>query len=97
MAEIPWALDILKGLGVGGGPVFAVLWWLERKERLAAQAENKELLPRVLTVASQAATGMTEVHRAVAVLGEAQKDAFMSPAQLGQLIRSLGAQFRKGA
>lgn len=86
MAEIPWALDILKGLGVGGGPLFALLWWFERKERIECQKTTRDLLVQVLTVTSQAANSVTAVTAAVAELREGTKD---SDQRLAQLIRSI--------
>ena len=36
-------LEWAKGLGTGAGPIFALLWWLERGERIDAQRELKSL------------------------------------------------------
>lgn len=86
MSDLPWALDVIKALGVAGGPVFAVLWWLERKERIECQKTTRDLLVQVLTVTSQAANSVTAVTAAVAELREGTKD---SDQRLAQLIRSM--------
>lgn len=86
MNELPWALDVIKALGVAGGPVFAVLWWLERKERQESQKTTKDLLIQTLTVTSQATNSVTAVRDAVAELREGTKD---STSALSQLIRSI--------
>lgn len=85
MNEIPGLLDAIKALGVAGGPVFAVLWWLERKERVECQKTTRDLLVQVLNVTSQAANSVTAVTAAVAELREGTKD---SDKRLAQLIRS---------
>lgn len=95
MNEFPWAMDVIKALGAAGGPVFAVLWWLERIERRTCQKETKEQLTQVLTVASQAATSVTEVTKAVSALGAGSRDEVISLQQLGQLINTLSMQLLK--
>lgn len=61
-------LEAIRALGIAGGPVFAALWWLERSERRACQAENKDLVRQVLTVTSQATVSVNEVTKAVAAV-----------------------------
>lgn len=95
MTEIPWALDAIKALGVAGGPVFAVLWWLERRERVACQSETRALLIQVLTVASQATASVMEVTKAVTVVDDRTKDMESAVAQSNQLVRSLGAEIKR--
>lgn len=43
-SDFPSILEIIKGLGIAGGPVFAVLWWLERTERRECQSNYREKL-----------------------------------------------------
>lgn len=86
MSDLPWAIDLIKGLGIAGGPVFAVLWWLERKERVECQKTTRELLVQVLTVTGQAANSVNAVRDAVVELREASKDANSA---LSQSIRSI--------
>lgn len=87
--EVQWLLDLVKSLGVAGGPVFAVLWWLERIERRAYQREARDYLTQVLTVTSQSANSMSEVSRAVAEVSETTKDITSALGKLAQLVRTL--------
>lgn len=90
MADIQWLLDLIRAMGVAGGPVFAILFWLERQERKACQKESKELLVQVLTATAQMSSAVADVTKAVAVVGDGTKDTIGSLAQLAQLVRSLG-------
>lgn len=36
-------LEWVKGLGTAAGPIFGLLWWLERGERIDAQNELKHI------------------------------------------------------
>lgn len=84
--DLGWFLDLVKGMGIAGGPVFAVLWWLERSERKALQLETKQQLTQVLTIAGQAATAVVQVTKAVEESSETSKDSFRS---LITVIRNL--------
>lgn len=66
MNEIPGLLEAIRGLGAASGLVFAFLWWLERTERKAAQAENRALTREVLI----AIGGLADVTKATAMVGE---------------------------
>lgn len=79
-------LDGIRALGIAGGPVFAVLWWLERAERKECQATVKEMLTQVLTVTLQATTSITSVTVAVTELRGVMQTSTTS---LAQLIRSM--------
>lgn len=37
----PELLEILKSAGAGAGPIFALLWWLERSNRIDLENELK--------------------------------------------------------
>lgn len=93
--DLSIVLDAIRALGVAGGPVFALFYWQERKERLAAQAEYKALLPQVLTVASQAANSVSEVTTAVNELGSESREAVSTLTQLSQQVSSLASLLRK--
>lgn len=86
MSELPWVIEGIKALGIAGGPVFAVLWWLERKERVECQKTTREMLVQVLTVTSQATNSVASVTAAVVELRDASKDANVA---LAQSIRSI--------
>ena len=86
--DIDVFFEAIRALGVAGGPVFAVLWWLERVERKAAQKEAKEQLVQMMTVASSAATAVAENTKAIASLGEASRDEVESLNKLSQLVNS---------
>lgn len=43
-SDFPSILEIIKGLGIAGGPVFGVLWWLERTERRTCQDDYRTKL-----------------------------------------------------
>lgn len=86
MADFPTLFEALKGLGIAGGPVFAILWWLERVERKECQASTRELLIQVLTVTQQATMSVTSVTTAVTELKGVMKS---STASLSQLIRAV--------
>lgn len=86
MADLNFLLDAIKGLGIAGGPVFAILWWLERTERKECQAAIKEMLTQVLTVTVQATTTVNSVTAAVSELRNVMQS---STNTLSTLIRSL--------
>lgn len=90
MLDLPTILDGIKALGVAGGPVFAVLWWMERVERKECQATVKDMLTQVLTVTFQATASVTSVTTAVSELRGVMQTSTTS---LTQLIRSM----KKGA
>lgn len=97
MGDIQWLLDIIRGLGIAGGPVFAVLWWLERTERQAAQKEARELLVQNLTILTQATNSIVEVTKAVAVVGSEIKGMNGSVAQVTQVVRSFSNVLKRRA
>ncbi len=92
--DVPGLLDAIKALGVAGGPVFAVLWWLERKERMVCQKEAHELLTQVLGVTNTAANAVTNVTKAVSDVGESTKEVLGLLAQMSEILRSFGALVR---
>lgn len=56
---IPELLEWAKGLGTAAGPIFALLWWLERGERKDTQDELKK-------IAKDAAIGITAMEKTIA-------------------------------
>lgn len=86
MADFPTLFEAIKGLGIAGGPVFAVLWWLERLERKECQATTKEMLTQVLNTTHQATTTVTTITAAVVELRAIMHNSTTS---LSQLIRSM--------
>lgn len=85
--EGDWIIEAIRALGIAGGPVFAALWFLERKERIDCQRTTKDLLVQTLTVTAQAAASIVAVRDAVAELRESSKDSVRT---ISQLIRSIG-------
>jgi hypothetical protein len=55
IAEI---LELVKGLGTAAGPIFAILWYLERGERIDAQGELKQ-------IAKESTTAMVAIEKTV--------------------------------
>lgn len=86
MIEFPIFLELVKGLGIAGGPIFALLWWLERKERIECQRAAKELFVQTLTTTSQLTVTVTTVAAMIPELREAMKDWFNS---LTRLLRKV--------
>lgn len=91
--DLNWFYDLVKGLGLGGGPVFAALYFLERKERKemqgkieAEQKDTKALLVQSFTAATQIANSLNGVANAVSVSQTAQKE---SDERLAQMIQSI--------
>lgn len=58
---IPELLEWVKGLGTAAGPIFALLWWLERNERKDAHSELRD-------IAKDSTTAITKVEGAVGQL-----------------------------
>jgi hypothetical protein len=54
-------LDLVKGLGAAAGPIFAILWWLERSERKEAHDELRD-------IAKDSTTAITKVDSAIGQL-----------------------------
>lgn len=88
MNELQWLFDLIRSMGVAGGPVFFVLWYLANSERQAAQKEHRALLVQVLTTTAQVTNSVLEVTKAVAAVGDAARNTNGSLAQLTQLIIS---------
>lgn len=86
MGDLPWAIEIIRGLGTASGPVFAVLWWLERKERIDCQKTTKDLLVQTLTTVSNAANSVEAMTKMITELRAFTKE---SDDRLAQLIRSI--------
>lgn len=84
MAELPWAIEAIQALGAAGGPIFAVLWWLERKERIDCQKTTKDLLIQVLTLTNQITNAVSAVTTAVTELRGGIKE---NDHRLMQLLR----------
>lgn len=55
---IPELLEWAKGLGTAAGPIFALLWWLERGERKDAQGELK-------SIAKESTTAIVAIEKTV--------------------------------
>lgn len=81
MIELSVFLELIKAMGIAGGPVFAVLWWLERRERIDCQNVTKDLLVQTLTTTSQSTFAVTTVTTIISELREAMKDSFTSLAR----------------
>lgn len=81
-------LDIVRALGVAGGPVFAVLWWLERIDRKAAQIEARESLIKLLNVTNQAATSITEITEIVSEVSRRINDMTILLTSLANRVNS---------
>jgi hypothetical protein len=64
--------DLVKSGGAALGPVFIFLWWMERDERKAAQAELR-------TVSEKVITAMVETKAALGTFG-----SILNPSNRGQ-------------
>jgi len=58
-------MNLVTGLGVGGGPVFAILWFLERRDRRAAWKEHNSLLQTVIESNAQVAGALEKLYTVV--------------------------------
>lgn len=47
---LPEFLEWVKGLGTAAGPIFALLWWMERSERKDAHSELRDIAKESTTV-----------------------------------------------
>lgn len=84
-------LDYIAGLGAAGGPIFAILWWLERIERKDCQAVTKEMLVQQLTITNQATNSIAAVTAIVTEIRTATREA---DNHLAQLITATHAKQR---
>ena len=93
MEGLEQLLSVVGGLGAAAGPVFALLWWLERGERKELQGkleaaqktateDKDELLRESITAINTAAGGIKEV--AVAV-----NEVKTGMSSIGEIVRSL--------
>lgn len=82
----PSFIEAVKALGIAGGPVFGLLWWLERTERIECQKLTKDMLIQSLTVTGQATHSVTSVTSALSDLKDGMNDGTKA---LAQLIRSI--------
>lgn len=88
-------LEAIRALGIAGGPVFAVLWWLERTDRKVSQKDTNNFLIQLLNVTNQSTISISEVTKAVTGVA-ADTDAFaVSLSQLAQLIKTLNHTLRQ--
>lgn len=76
MIEFPVFLELIKGLGIAGGPVFAFLWYLERKERIECQKLARDMHTQTLTTTNQLTSAVTSVSTIINELREGMKDSF---------------------
>jgi len=93
--EVSWFLDAIKALGVAGGPVFAVLWWLERTERREAQKTTALFLTQVLTATSQSTASITKVSEGLEEVGESSRSTTTAIGQLATMVRALASTLRR--
>lgn len=67
---MPELFEAVKALGIAGGPVFAYLWWLERKERIESQKALPLLLEKSLNNTHEASTAINAANTAIIALKE---------------------------
>lgn len=83
---LPTIVDAIKALGVAGGPVFAVLWWLERTERKECQKASQDLLVQTLEISHRATSALGS---STAAVTELRGVLNTSIASLSSMIKSL--------
>lgn len=88
--DVQWFIDLVKALGVGGGPVFAILWWLERKERKDSQENERKLQVQVLTGVSQMVASVEAVRDGQVQQRELFEKAIGAVAQSIRSIKRVG-------
>lgn len=80
--ETTWIVEMLKALGIGGGPVFATLYFLERRTNEALRKEGREQLIQIMTLTATVTTALAEITRAVSAVGQISKDGMDTLKQL---------------
>lgn len=73
---------MLKALGVGGGPVFATLYFFERRTNEALRKEGRDQLIQVMTLTATVTSALAEITRAVTAVGQSSKDGMEALKQL---------------
>lgn len=54
-------LDLVRSGGAAIAPLFAILWWLERTERQAAQLELRTAIREFVTAMVEAKTALSQM------------------------------------
>lgn len=54
-------LDLVRNLGAAGGPIFAILWWLERGERKDAHNELRDIAKDSTTAIAKAESAIGQL------------------------------------
>ncbi len=57
----PELLDLVRSGGAAIAPLFAILWWLERSERQAAQLELRTAIREFVTAMVEAKTALSQM------------------------------------
>jgi len=57
----PEILEWVKNLGAAGGPIFAMLWWLERSERVDAHNELRDIAKDSTTAIAKAESAIGQL------------------------------------
>jgi hypothetical protein len=68
----PELIDLVKSGGAALGPIFMLLWWMERDERKSAQSELKAVTEKVIAA-------MIETKSALGTFG-----SILNPSNRGQ-------------
>lgn len=80
--ETSWMVEMLKALGIGGGPVFATLYFLERRINEALRKEGREQLIQIMTLTATVTAALSGIDRAVTAVGQTSKDGMDALKQL---------------
>lgn len=87
--EFKWLIDLTKSLGASAGPIFAVLWWLERQERKELHKDYIALLPQTIKAIGETKTS-------VDILVDIVRDMRGSLTNLGQTMLSAARVHDRG-
>jgi hypothetical protein len=58
---LPELLEWVKSLGTAAGPIFALLWWLERGERKDAHGELRDIAKDSTTAIAKAESAIGQL------------------------------------
>jgi hypothetical protein len=58
---LPELLEWVKSLGTAAGPIFAMLWWLERSERKDAHDELRDIAKNSISAIAKAESAIGQL------------------------------------
>lgn len=73
VSDLPAAFEVIKTLGIASGPasIFAMMWWLERKERIKCYDMRTEFQKEISKAISDTALAINSAANASASVNKA--------------------------